>query len=176
MPSNAERWRLKYPNAIPVSQNTKAAIRAVEILAIALSFMFKTGTGMLVSFVLMAINELTAFAPVRAVRSFFSMALEGTVEPQGELVTQLNRNLGGSVTPAGQLDAAKVPRTLEYKGYVATIAVDRPGNGFKGRVTNSDAPIHFTADLVDQLELKFHNAVDFYLELYSDRALRPHNG
>lgn len=151
-----------------MSQSTKAAIRAIEILAIALSFMFESGTGVLVSFLFIAINELTEFAPIRLVRRLSFLMLEGTVTPTGELTTRLNRDLTASVRPTGRLTALKAPRMLEYKGHVATITVDLPGNGFKGAVPDTD--IEFRADLIQDLQQKFEDAVNFYLEVVTTRA------
>jgi hypothetical protein len=125
--------------------------------------MFGRIPGILIAFALILVNELTEFAPVRGAIGLFFKDLSGGITPRGTLEARPNKNLAGSIRPTGHLQPAKVPQTLEYKGYIATISVDRPGNGFKGSVPDTD--IQFKADLVEQLRPRFESAVDLYLGL-----------
>lgn len=161
---------MKYPPRYPIGPNARAVIRAAEILAAVLGFLFGRIPGLVVAFALILVNELTGFAPVRGAIGLFYKDLSGGITPRGHLKTRPNKNLSGSVRPSGELKPVKVPRALEYKGYIATISVDRPGNGFKGSVPDTD--IRFTADLVEQIRPRFESAVDLYLEL-RERPGRP---
>ncbi|HEX8433330.1 MAG TPA: type II toxin-antitoxin system HicB family antitoxin [Longimicrobium sp.] len=64
-------------------------------------------------------------------------------------------------------------KTKSYKGYTATVEFDADEMLLHGRIDNIKDVVTFHADSVEQLESRFHEAVDDYLDLCAERGEQP---
>lgn len=69
--------------------------------------------------------------------------------------------------------------TLEYKGYVADLALDIEDKIIVGQVINTADLISFHGNTVEEAEVAFHDVLDSYLEACSKENIdpsRPYSG
>jgi predicted HicB family RNase H-like nuclease len=63
--------------------------------------------------------------------------------------------------------------TLEYQGYQASIEPDLGAGILFGRVLNTHTVITFAAERVDEIVVKFHEAIDDYLDWCREDGIAP---
>ncbi len=62
---------------------------------------------------------------------------------------------------------------MEYKGYTATLEYDEVDKIIVGRVQGIKAIIGFDGLNTQELETKFHESIDFYLDACAQRGTQP---
>ncbi|SMM97670.1 HicB protein [uncultured Candidatus Thioglobus sp.] len=62
---------------------------------------------------------------------------------------------------------------MEYKGYTATLEYDELDKIIVGRVQGIKAIIGFDGLNTQELQTKFHDSIDFYLDTCKQRGIEP---
>lgn len=64
--------------------------------------------------------------------------------------------------------------TLNYKGYIGSVAFSEKDNVFFGKVEGIDALVNFEGESVQELTSAFHEAVNDYLAYCKEAGIEPH--
>ncbi|MBE8189886.1 MAG: type II toxin-antitoxin system HicB family antitoxin [Candidatus Thioglobus sp.] len=62
---------------------------------------------------------------------------------------------------------------MKYKGYTATLEYDEADKIIVGKVVGIKAIIVFDGLNTQELTMKFHNSIDFYLQTCKERGVQP---
>lgn len=64
--------------------------------------------------------------------------------------------------------------TLNYKGYIGSVAFNEKDNVFFGKIEGIDGLVNFEGESVKELTDAFHEAVDDYLAYCKEEGIEPH--
>lgn len=64
--------------------------------------------------------------------------------------------------------------TLNYKGYVGSVAFSEKDNVFFGKIEGIDGLVNFEGESVKELTDAFHEAIDDYLAYCKEEGIEPH--
>ena len=64
--------------------------------------------------------------------------------------------------------------TLNYKGYIGSVAFSEKDNVFFGKIEGIDGLVNFEGESVKELTEAFHEAVDDYLVYCKEQGIEPH--
>lgn len=63
--------------------------------------------------------------------------------------------------------------TLNYKGYIGSVAFSEKDNVFFGKIEGIDGLVNFEGESVKELTEAFHEAVDDYLAYCKEQGIEP---
>lgn len=64
--------------------------------------------------------------------------------------------------------------TLQYKGYIGSVAFSEKDNVFFGKIEGIDGLVNFEGESVKELTDAFHEAVEDYLKYCKEEGIEPH--
>ena len=64
--------------------------------------------------------------------------------------------------------------TLNYKGYIGSVAFSEKDNVFFGKIEGINGLVNFEGESVEELTKAFHEAVDDYLFYCQEEGIEPH--
>jgi hypothetical protein len=111
---------------IEIGSGAKAVIRVLNLALVAWSYMIDLRIALALGVLLLVVDEVTEFAPVRIVGGSVRVLLEGFNQPHGELNKKMHKSVGNAILqPRGDLALRVIPATITHRGYVARV---KPGD------------------------------------------------